>query len=60
MDENVISNITLEETAKLISKAHGFLGTCEEYLNYTIDSLKELNIEDKQMIKIYNLIKKYK
>ena len=59
-NKNYISNITLEETAKLISKAHGFLGTCEEYLNYTIDSLKELNIEDKQMIKIHNLIKKCK
>ena len=42
---------------KLISKAHGFLGSCEEYLNYTVSSLTELNIIDKRMNDIYNLIK---
>ena len=57
-NKNYIAKITLEETAKLISNANGFLGTCEEYLNFTLASLKELNIKDKQMNKIYNLIKK--
>ena len=41
----------------MISKAQGFLGSCEEYLNFTITSLKELDITDKKMEKIFNLIK---
>ncbi len=57
-NENYIAKISLKETAKLISKAKGFLGTCEEYLNYTLSSLKELNINDKKMSEIYKLINK--
>ena len=56
-NENYISNLSSEEIAKYISKARGFLGTCEEYLNFTITSLKELDITDKKMEKIFNLIK---
>ncbi len=56
-NENYVPNLSIFETAKLISKAHGFLGTCEEYLDYTISSLNELNIVDKKMNDIYNLIK---
>ena len=55
--ENYVSNLSIHQTAKLISKAHGFLGSCEEYLNYTVSSLTELNIIDKRMNDIYNLIK---
>ena len=55
--ENYVSNLSVHQTAKLISKAHGFLGSCEEYLNYTVSSLTELNIIDKRMNDIYNLIK---
>ena len=35
--------------ASMISKANGFLGTCKEYFEYTLESLEELNIVDKQM-----------
>ena len=56
-NENYVRNLSIIETAKLISNAHGFLGSCEEYLNYTISSLTELNIVDKKMNDIYNLIK---
>ena len=57
-NENYIPNLSIEEIAKYISKAEGFLGSCEEYLNFTIASLKELKITDKKMEKIFNLIKK--
>ncbi len=57
-NENYIPNLTIEETAKYISKARGFLGSCEEYLNFTIASLNELKITDKKMEKIFKLIKK--
>ena len=58
--ENYVSNLSIHQTAKLISKAHGFLGSCEEYLNYTVSSLTELNIIDKRMNDIYNVIKNKK
>ena len=35
--------------ASMISKANGFLGTCKEYFEYTLESLEELDIIDKEM-----------
>ena len=35
--------------ANMISKANGFLGSCKEYFEYTLESLEELNIIDKEM-----------
>ena len=35
--------------AKMIFKAHGFLGTCQEYFNNTLESLEELAIKDQEM-----------
>ena len=33
----------------MISKANGFLGTCKEYFEYTLESLEELDIIDREM-----------
>ena len=35
--------------ANMISKANGFLGSCREYFEYTLESLEELDIIDKEM-----------
>ena len=59
-NENYIPDLSLEEISKIISKAHGFFGSCEEYLNYTITSLSELKIKDKKMNIIQNLIRENK
>ena len=57
-NKNYISNLSLEEVANYIHKAHGFLGSCNEYFNFTIESLNELKIKDLKMQKIHKLIKK--
>ena len=49
-------NISLK--AKMISNAHGFLGTCQEYFDNTLESLEELNIKDFEMRAISNQLKK--
>ena len=49
-------NISLK--AKMISNAHGFLGTCQEYFDNTLESLEELNIKDLEMRAISNQLKK--
>jgi cation transport regulator ChaC len=42
----------------MISNAHGFLGSCEEYFQNTLESLSELNIVDSEMTAISNYLKK--
>ena len=42
----------------MISNAHGFLGTCQEYFDNTLESLEELNIKDLEMRAISNQLKK--
>ena len=56
--KNYFPKNTPQIKADIISKAHGFLGSCEEYLNNTLVSLLELNITDKEMKKISYFIKK--
>ena len=56
--KNYFPNNTPQIKAEIISKAYGFLGSCEEYLNNTLESLSELNITDKEMNKISYFIKK--
>ena len=56
--KNYFPKNTPQIKANIISKAHGFLGRCEEYLNNTLESLSELKITDKEMKKISFLIKK--
>jgi len=58
--KNYFSKSTPKIKANLISKAHGFLGSCEEYLNNTLESLSELNITDKEMNSISYFLKKNK
>ena len=42
----------------MIFKAHGFLGTCQEYFDNTLKSLEELEIKDLEMREISNHLKK--
>ena len=58
--KNYFPKSTPKIKAGLISKAHGFLGSCEEYLNNTLESLSELNIIDKEMNSISYFLKKIK
>ena len=57
-NSNYIAKLSVEEIAYYIDNASGFLGSCKEYLNYTIASLNELKIKDKKMEMIYNIINK--
>jgi|TARA_B110000977_G_scaffold29366_1_gene38193 cation transport protein ChaC len=58
--KNYFPKSTPKIKADLISKAHGFLGSCEEYLNNTLESLSELNIIDNEMNSISYFLKKNK
>ena len=46
--------------ARMIAKASGFLGSCKEYFDNTLDSLSELNITDTEMRAIANYFEKIK
>ena len=56
--KNYFQNKTIRTKATMISNAHGFLGTCEEYFSNTLQSLSELNIVDSEMIAISKHLKK--
>ena len=43
----------------MIFKAHGFLGTCQEYFDNTLESLEELAIKDFEMRAISSHLKKF-
>ena len=58
--KNYFPRSTPKIKADLIAKAHGFLGSCEEYLNNTLESLSELNIIDNEMNSISYFLKKNK
>ena len=47
--KNYFSDKDTSVKASMISKANGFLGSCKEYFEYTLKSLEELNITDKEM-----------
>ena len=47
--KNYFSDKDTSVKASMISKANGFLGSCKEYFDYTLKSLEELNITDKEM-----------
>jgi len=53
-EDRYIGDLTDIETAALISKASGFLGTCSEYLINTSEHLEDLGIPDN---KLSNLVK---
>ena len=44
-----ITDIDMEETAKLLASGEGHLGTCREYLNNTIAHLDEMNVRDRYL-----------
>lgn len=56
--KNYFQNKAIRTKATMISNAHGFLGTCEEYFSNTLQSLSELNIVDSEMIAISKHLKK--
>ena len=43
----------------MIFKAQGFLGTCQEYFDNTLESLEELAIEDLEMRAISSHLKNF-
>ena len=55
--KNYFQNKDIQTKAIMISNAHGFLGTCEEYFSNTLQSLSELNIVDSEMIAISKHLK---
>ena len=56
--KNYFKDKGIQTKAKMISNAHGFLGSCEEYFQNTLESLSELNIVDSEMTAISNYLKK--
>ena len=58
MHSNYISSISEAETALMISKAHGFLGTSIEYLEKTCESLNSLGLKDNYLNRLYERIDK--
>lgn len=56
--KNYFQDKEIQTKAKMISNAHGFLGSCEEYFQNTLESLLELNIVDSEMTAISNYLKK--
>ena len=55
--KNYFQNKAIQTKASMISNAHGFLGTCEEYFSNTLQSLSELDIVDSEMIAISKHLK---
>ena len=56
--ENYIASLSEGETALMISKAQGFLGTALEYLDKTCESLENLNFHDSYLKRIQKRISK--
>ncbi len=54
--KNYFSDKSPKTKAKMISKASGFLGSCNEYFINTSKSLKELNIFDKEINNILKIL----
>lgn len=54
--ENYDSTLSEAETALMISKAQGFLGTATDYLDKTCESLRTLNLKDKYLERIQTRI----
>ena len=57
-NKNYFSEKNTFVKANMISEANGFLGSCREYFEYTLESLEELNIIDKEMRAIALHLKK--
>ena len=55
--ENYIKSLSEAETAYMISRAQGFLGTANEYLDKTRESLQNLGLNDNYLKRLHNRIK---
>ena len=55
--ENYIESLSEAETAYMISRAQGFLGTANEYLDKTRESLQNLGLNDNYLKRLHNRIK---
>ena len=55
--ENYIASLSEAETAYMISRAQGFLGTAIEYLDKTRESLQKLGLNDNYLERLHNRIK---
>ena len=53
-----ISGLSLDEKARIIASAEGFVGPCLEYLERTHEALDALAIQDKYLERILSLVKK--
>ena len=58
--KNYFGKKDIKIKARMIAKASGFLGSCKEYFDNTLDSLSELNITDNEMNAISNYFEKIK
>ena len=55
-EDRYVGDLTDVETATLISKANGFLGTCADYLINTSEHLEDLGIPDKKLSQLVKLL----
>ncbi|MDC1427153.1 gamma-glutamylcyclotransferase [Rhodospirillaceae bacterium] len=55
-EDRYVGDLTDVETATLISKASGFLGTCADYLINTSEHLEDLGIPDKKLSHLVKLL----
>jgi cation transport protein ChaC len=55
-EDRYVGDLTDVETATLISKANGFLGTCADYLINTSEHLEDLGIPDKKLSHLVKLL----
>ena len=55
-EDRYVGDLTDVETATLISKANGFLGTCADYLINTSEHLENLGIPDKKLLHLVKLL----
>ncbi|MEP3247056.1 MAG: gamma-glutamylcyclotransferase [Sneathiella sp.] len=54
--QRYVSDMGLEEKIRLIATGAGYLGTCREYLDNTVDHLREIAIEDRYLYQLQEKI----
>ena len=54
-----ISDMDLQETARLLASGEGHLGTCREYLNNTIAHLDEMNVRDRYLHELQQKLREF-
>jgi glutathione-specific gamma-glutamylcyclotransferase len=51
--------LTPENILKFIKQGHGEMGPCEEYVRYTVEHLRQLNIRDRRLERIAGLLESH-